>query len=116
MDFEISSDAKALKEETHNLVTKVLIPAESAVEETGKVPDHVLQKMRESGLFGVTIPEQYGGLGLDCLTTAMIVEELGRCHGVYRSMIMNNNGLVSQSIILSGTDEQRKQYLPRMAS
>src|SRR3954465_15071742 len=116
MEFEISNDAKALQNETRNLVQKVLIPAEKEVEETGVVPPAVLQKMRESGLFGLTIPEQFGGLGLDCLTTATIVEELGWCHSVYRSMIMNNNGLGSQSIILSGTEEQRKHYLPKMAS
>src|SRR3954454_13106815 len=116
MEFTISDDAKALQNETRNLVQKVLIPAEKEIEETGQVPAHVLQKMREAGLFGLTIPEAYGGLGLDCLTTALVIEELGWCHSVYRSLVTNNIGLGSQSIILSGTDEQRKHYLPRMAS
>src|SRR5262245_20760501 len=116
MEFEISDDARALQNETRNLVHKILIPAEKEIEETGVVPERVLQKMRESGLFGLTIPEQYGGLGLDCLTTALVIEELGAAHSVYRSMITNNIALGSQSLILSGTDEQQKQYLPKMAS
>jgi acyl-CoA dehydrogenase len=116
MEFMISDDQKALQNETRNLVQKVLIPAEREIEETGKVPQKVLQQMRDAGLFGLTIPEQYGGLGLDCLTTALVIEELGWCHSVYRSLVTNNIGLGSQSLILSGTDEQRKHYLPKMAS
>jgi acyl-CoA dehydrogenase len=116
MDFTLTDEQRALRDETKNLVQKVLIPAEKEIEETGKVPPAVIQHMRDAGLFGLTIPEQYGGLGLDCLTTSLVIEELGACHSVYRSLVTNNIGLGSQSIIMSGTDEQRKHYLPRMAS
>lgn len=116
MDFTIPEEARALQNEVRNLVQKVLIPNEHRIEETGKVPEDVLRKMREAGLFGLTIPEQYGGLALDCLTTALIIEELGWCHSVYRSLVTNNIGLGSQSLIMAGTEEQRAHYLPRMAS
>jgi acyl-CoA dehydrogenase len=116
MDFEIPKEAEALRDQIRNLVRTELIPNEYKIEETGKVPADVLAKMKEMGLFGLTIPEQYGGLGLDCLTTALIIEELGWSHSVYRSLVTNNIGLGSQSIILSGTEEQKQYYLPKMAS
>src|SRR5687767_14796002 len=114
--LNLNSDAIALRNEVRNLVHRELIPAENEIEETGKVPARVMAKMREAGLFGLTIPEEYGGLGLDCSTTALIIEELGWAHSVYRSLVTNNIGLGSQSLIKAGTDEQRRHYLPKMAS
>lgn len=116
MDFEISKEAEDLRLEIRSLVQNELIPNEKRIEETGKVAPDVIDKMKAMGLFGLTIPEQYGGLGLDCLTTALIIEELGWCHSVYRSLVTNNIGLGSQSIILSGSEEQKNYYLPKMAS
>jgi acyl-CoA dehydrogenase len=116
MNFDIPKEAEALQEQIRGLVQNVLIPNEHKIEETGKVSKDVIDKMKEMGLFGLTIPERYGGLGLDCLTTALIIEQLGWCHSVYRSMVTNNIGLGSQSIIMSGTEEQKNYYLPKMAS
>lgn len=116
MEAVITPEARALQKEVKNLVQKELIPAEKLIEETGKVPGSVLKTMREAGLFGLTIPTEYGGLGLDCLTTSLIIEELGWCHSVYRSLVTNNIGLGSQSILMAGTKEQREHYLPKMAS
>jgi acyl-CoA dehydrogenase len=116
MEFTLPPEAIELQMQVRNLVHKELIPAEHKIEETGKVPADVLQKMREAGLFGLTVPEAYGGLGLDCLTTALLIEELGWSHSVYRSLVTNNLGLGSQALIMAGTEEQRKHYLPKMAS
>lgn len=116
MEAVITPEARTLQQEVRNLVKKELIPAEKLIEESGKVPLSVLNHMREAGLFGLTIPTEYGGLGLDCLTTALIIEELGWCHSVYRSLVTNNIGLGSQSLIMAGTQAQREYYLPKMAS
>ncbi len=116
MDFKISDEARALQNEVRNLVRKELIPPESKIEETGKVPDHLVQKIRDVGLFGLTIPENYGGLGLDCFTTSLIVEELGWLHAVCRCLITNNLGIGSQSLVKEGTDKQKQRFLPKMAS
>ncbi len=116
MDFELPEEAIAIRDQVRDLVQNELIPNEYKIEETGKVPQDVLAKMKAMGLFGLTIPEQYGGLGLDCLTTALIIEELAWSHSLYRSLVTNNIGLGSQSIIMSGTEEQKNYYLPKMAS
>jgi acyl-CoA dehydrogenase len=116
MDFDIPKEAEDLRLQIRDLVQGELIPNEHKIEETGKVPADVLEKMKAMGLFGLTIPEQYGGLGLDCLTTALIIEEMGWSHSVYRSLVTNNIGLGSQAIIMSGTEEQKNHYLPKMAS
>ena len=116
MELAITEEARRLQDQVRTLVRKGLIPMEAEIEETGKVPAAVMAKMREAGLFGLTIPEKYGGLGLNCLTTALLIEELGWAHSVYRSLVTNNIGLGSQSLIIAGTEEQRAWYLPKMAS
>ena len=72
--------------------------------------------MRELGLFGLTIPEAYGGLGLGSEEECRVVMELGWTSPVFRSVIGTNNGIGSQGLVMDGTDEQKRRYLPGMAS
>jgi acyl-CoA dehydrogenase len=97
-------------------VKERLVPLEASVAETDKVPDAVIEEMKSMGLFGMSIPEEHGGLGLTMEEEVYVAFELGRTSPVFRSVIGTNNGIGSQAIIMFGTPEQKKKYLPRMAS
>jgi len=97
-------------------VDEVLIPNEELVAETDAIPEAVVTAMRELGLFGLTIPEEFGGLGVTMEEEVRIVFELGRASPAFRSYIGTNNGIGSIGIVLDGTQEQKEKYLPRLAS
>ena len=97
-------------------VDERLIPLEAKVSEEDKIPTEVIQEMRELGLFGLTIPQQYGGIGLNTYEECKVVMELGRTSPAFRSIFGTNNGIGSQGIVMDGTEEQRAYYLPKLAS
>jgi len=93
-----------------------LIPLEAQVAEEDRMPPELVQEMRELGLFGLTIPQEYGGLGLNTFEECQVVMELGRAAPAFRSVIGTNNGIGSQGLVMDGTDAQKSHYLPRLAS
>lgn len=97
-------------------VDERLIPAERKVEELNDIPDDILSEMKDLGLFGLTIPETYGGMGLGMEDEARVIYEIGRAHGSYRSAFATTIGIGSQGIVIDGTDAQKDRYLPRMAT
>ncbi|NTT87657.1 acyl-CoA dehydrogenase family protein [Tabrizicola fusiformis] len=97
-------------------VNERLIPAEVQVEEENAIPDSILAEMKALGLFGMSIPEEYGGLGLTMEEEVMVALELGRTSAAFRSVFGTNNGIGSQGIIVDGTEAQKSYWLPRMAS
>jgi acyl-CoA dehydrogenase len=86
------------------------------VEETNSIPTDVIDDMRAMGLFGLSIPEQYDGLGLTMEEEVLVGFELGYTSPAFRSVIGTNNGIGSQGIIADGTDAQKTYWLPRLAS
>ncbi|XOV81632.1 MAG: acyl-CoA dehydrogenase family protein [bacterium] len=105
-----------LRQTVRRFVDDRLIPLEQQVAETDQMPPELVQEMRELGLFGLTIPEQYGGLGLNTFEECQVVMELGRAAPAFRSIIGTNNGIGSQGIVMDGTDAQKSRYLPLLAS
>lgn len=93
-----------------------LIPAEAEVAETDAIPSDVLNEMREMGLFGLTAPEEFGGLGLTMEEEVLVMFELGRAAPAFRSIFATNVGIGMQGIAIDGTDEQKAKYLPLLAS
>lgn len=93
-----------------------LVPLEAQVAEEDAIPDAVIHEMREMGLFGLTIPEEYGGLGLTMEEEVLIAMELGRTSPAFRSLIGTNNGIGSAGIVFDGTEAQKQKYLPKYAS
>jgi acyl-CoA dehydrogenase len=98
------------------LVREKLIPREAEVTELDEIPADIVTEMRTMGLFGLTIPEEYGGLGLT--SEEEVLTSMALCHAspVFRSRIGTNTGIGAQGIVIDGTDAQKKQYLPRLAS
>src|SRR5690242_21891661 len=92
-----------------------VIPIAEEFDHEDTFPEAVVEQMKELGLFGVTIPEEYGGLGLDLTTYAMIVEELSR-GWISISGIVNTHFIGSYLLMKFGSEEQKQNYLPRMAT
>ncbi|MGA0542424.1 acyl-CoA dehydrogenase family protein [Neotabrizicola sp. VNH66] len=97
-------------------VDERLIPAEAEVAESDAIPAGLVAEMREMGLFGLTAPEEFGGLGLTMEEEVLAVFELGRAAPAFRSMFATNVGIGMQGIAIDGTPEQRAKYLPGLAS
>ncbi|MBA4758729.1 acyl-CoA dehydrogenase family protein [Sphingosinicella sp.] len=97
-------------------VDERLIPAEDAVEEADAVPDAIVDEMREMGLFGISVPEEYGGLGCTMSEEAALIRELTRASVVFRSVIGTTLGIGSQGIVIDGTEAQKREWLPKFAS
>lgn len=95
---------------------EVLVPAEPAVEETDEIPAHVVQGLKGLGLFGMTIPEDYGGLGLNMYEEVRLVFEICYAQPAFRSYFGTTNGVGTLGIINFGTEAQRRKYLPKLAA
>ena len=105
-----------LLDTVRSFVHKRLVPLESEVARNDRIPADVIDEMRALGLFGLTIPEEFGGLGLNTEEESRVVMELGWTSPAFRSVIGTNNGIGSQGLVMDGTPEQRHKYLPGMAT
>ena len=112
-------DAETLAQFTDTIrryVRERLIPMEQEVEEADAIPDEIAAEMREMGLFGLSIPEEYGGIGLNMSEEVAIAYELGYTSPAFRSVFGTNVGIGSQGILIDGTEAQKQKYLPKMAT
>src|SRR6266568_2978022 len=106
----------ALLESVARFVRERLVPNEAQVEDDDEIPPAIVAEMKSLGLFGLSIPVDYGGIGLTMEEEVRVAFELGRTSPAFRSLIGTNNGIGSQGIVLDGTPEQKARYLPRLAS
>jgi alkylation response protein AidB-like acyl-CoA dehydrogenase len=113
--IEKTDEQKAITEMVRTFADEQIIPNAQHYDHEDSFPETIVEQMRELGLFGVTIPEEYGGLGLDLTTYAMIVEELSR-GWISISGIVNTHFIGSYLLMRFGSEEQRAKYLPRMAT
>ena len=105
-----------LLEAVRRFVAERLRPMEAEVAEADAIPDALVAKMRELGLFGLSIPEEYGGLNLSMEDECRVAIELGRTSPVFRSVVGTNIGIGSQGLVMYGTPEQKAAWLPKIAS
>lgn len=97
-------------------VRERLRPNEELVAENDAIPQELIEEIREMGLFGLSIPEEYDGLGLSMSDEVQVAFVMGKTSPVFRSLVGTNNGIGSQGIVIDGTEEQKKKYLPMLAS
>ena len=97
-------------------VRETCVPLEARVAEEDRIPDAVIAQMRELGLFGLSIPEEYGGLGLTMEEEVLVAMELGHTSPAFRSAIGTNVGIGSQGVVMFGTEAQKREWLPKLAS
>jgi acyl-CoA dehydrogenase len=105
-----------LRDTVRRFVDERLIPAEDAVEEADAVPADIIEQMREMGLFGISVPEEFGGLGCTMAEEAGLIRELTRASIVFRSVIGTTVGIGSQGIVMDGTEAQKAEWLPKFAT
>jgi acyl-CoA dehydrogenase len=106
----------ALIEQVRRFVTEKCVPAEAEVAENDEVPQSIVDEMKNLGLFGIAVPEEYGGLQLDMETECLVAFELGQTSPAFRSVAGTNIGIGSQALVLFGTEEQKSKWLPGVAS
>ncbi len=106
----------AFIEQLQRYVRERLIPAEDQLEELGRVPDDILAEMRDMGLFGVTMPEEYGGAGMNVSQYVGFIREIAYASPAYRSIVSINIGMVCKSLVGFGTAQQKEHWLPKLAA
>jgi len=106
----------ALRASIARFVRERLVPNEAIVAETDAIPAAIVDEMKALGLFGLSVPEEYGGLGLTMEEEVEVAFEIGKTSPAFRSLIGTNNGIGSQGIVLDGTAEQKTFWLPKLAS
>src|ERR687888_2781672 len=112
---EKTDEQKAITEMVRQFVDNEILPVAEEFDHEDKFPEAIVEQMKELGLFGVTIPEEYGGLGLDLTTYALIQVELSR-GWMSLSGVLNTHFISAWMIGTYGTEAQRERYLPRMAT
>src|SRR6185312_1580706 len=105
-----------LIETVRRFVTEKCIPIEGKVSEDDRVPYEIISEMKSLGLFGLSIPEEFGGLGLNMEEEVLVAFELGQTSPAFRSVIGTNVGIGSQGVVMFGSDEQKREWLPKLAS
>ena len=105
-----------LLETVRRYVAERLRPLEARVADEDEVPPEIVQEMRDMGLFGLSIPEDHGGLGLSMGEEVRVALELGRTTPAFRSVFGTNVGIGSQGLVIAGSDAQKAQWLPRIAA
>jgi len=105
-----------LLETVRRFVRERLVPLEHEVADDDAIPPEIVAAMREMGLFGLSIPQEFGGLGLSMEEEVRVAFEIGYTSPAFRSLIGTNNGIGSQGIVIDGTEAQKRNYLPRLAS
>jgi acyl-CoA dehydrogenase len=105
-----------LIEVLRDFIRREVMPAEAGIDESDEIPDRLITQAKEMGLYGYALPAEFGGLGLSVPQQVRVTMELGYTSPAFRSLFGTNNGIAGQVLVLAGTEGQRKQWLPRLAS
>jgi alkylation response protein AidB-like acyl-CoA dehydrogenase len=116
MDLTLSDEQQAVRRMTAEFTDREIVPHAAAWDRAEQVDLAVVKKLADLGIFGITIPEEYGGSGGDHLTYCVVLEELGRGDSSVRGIVSVSLGLVAKTILSEGTAEQRAEWLPRLCS
>jgi len=116
MDFELTQDQKMLQEMVRKFASTELEPVAAEIDKSREFPWQNIKKMAKLGLLGIIIPEEYGGGGLDFVSLAIAIEEISRVCATTGVIVAVNNSLAAYPIYQFGNEEQRKKYLPLLAS
>ncbi|WP_243057106.1 acyl-CoA dehydrogenase family protein [Nocardioides sp. SR21] len=115
MDFQLDEDQREFKALLRTFVDKEIVPVAREWEQAGRYPTEIVDGMKEMGLFGITVPEEYGGLDLDPVAFALVFEEIARgWMGV--AGILGSHSLACRLIAMHGTEDQKQRYLPELAT
>lgn len=111
-----ASEVSQMKTMIRNFVENEVDPYAQQIEDENHIPQHLVDKAKELGLFGLSIPEEYGGIGLNTTGKAIVLEQLGRTHNGYVSLISAHTGIGSTGLVRLGSERIKQKYLPAMAA
>jgi alkylation response protein AidB-like acyl-CoA dehydrogenase len=116
MDFSLSDEILRYKQEAREWVENVLNPMSGPLENEERLPKELVEELRKGRFFGLTIPKEYGGLGWSAVEWFTVLEELAKAYATVRLIAHTMNGLFWRPILYFGTEEQKKKYLPKLAT
>ncbi|MFN8482895.1 MAG: acyl-CoA dehydrogenase family protein [Anaerolineae bacterium] len=116
MSFDLTPEQEMIRRTAREFAEGEILPGARDRDREGRFPREILQKLGALGFMGPTVPEEYGGMGLDFLSEAIIFEEIGRADSSIRTTLSVQISLTETTILRWGTEEQKRKYLPRMAS
>jgi len=116
MNFELSEEQKQVRDTAREFATREVLPKAAAIDKEHRFPKELVQQMASLGFLGVAVPEQYGGAGMDNVSYVLAVEEISRACASTGVIMSVQNSLVCDPILKFGTEEQKKEWLPRLAS
>lgn len=116
MDFNFSEETELFRKKIRQFVQEDVESVAMQIEEEDKIPEGIYKKSQELGLFGLNIPKEYGGHGLNMVDKCAIYEELGQTHNGFTTLVCAHTGIGTSGIVQLGNDEQKKKYLPKLAS
>jgi alkylation response protein AidB-like acyl-CoA dehydrogenase len=116
MNFDLSEEQTLLRQTVREFAEREIAPGASARDEAARFPSELIPRMADLGLFGINIPQEYGGAGLDALGATIIIEEVARFDGALALIIASHNSLCAGHILSFGSETQKQKYLPSLAS
>ena len=116
MTITLTKEMQQMKEMIRNFVEREVEPFAIQIEEEDAIPEHLVEKAKDLGLFGISIPEQYGGIGLNAVGKATVLEQLGRTHNGFVSLISAHTGIGSTGLVKLASEHLKNKYLPEMAA
>jgi len=112
----LPQEIEQMKQMVKNFVDREVDPYAQQIEDEDKIPQHLIEQAKELGLFGLSIPEEYGGIGLNTVGKAVVLEQLGRTHNGFVSLISAHTGIGSTGLVKLASDYLKQKYLPDMAA
>ena len=116
MDFTLTSEQELIRRSAREFCDREIVPNARDWDRSERMDEGIVPKLAEIGFLGCALPEEYGGMGLDTISYCLVMEELGRADSSVRGIVSVNNGLAGKTIAKWGTDEQKRQWLPGLAS
>lgn len=116
LNFEFDEDLLMLKKNVRDFIQTEVEAVAMQIEEDDQIPDRIIELSKEMGLFGLSIPEAYGGLGIGMVEKCALYEEIGQTHNGYTTLIGAHTGIGTVGIVEMGNEQQKRKYLPEMAS
>jgi butyryl-CoA dehydrogenase len=115
MDLQLSDEQRILKDAMREFADGEIAPGAAERDEQSRFPAELIPKLAEQGLLGIMVPEEHGGSGYDAISSAIILEEIARVDAAVALLVGSHNALCSGHILLAGTDEQKRRFLPPLA-
>jgi butyryl-CoA dehydrogenase len=116
MNFDLSEEEILLRQTIREFAEREIAPGASARDEEARFPSELIPRMADLGLFGINIPQEYGGAGLDALGATIIIEEVARFDGALALIVASHNSLCAGHILSFGSETQKQRYLPSLAN